>query len=136
VCVLFARCLELKRDTLRQLSCEQDATSKHGRQFVLIGRRGEAGELVRQGKISLRVDYNVQPMYGVSQLQHLKEAFEWISCFCLSDYRKGSHSLLAFPNPKPPHTSPLLKAPISILPFDNELYGFVCLLYQILMLNL
>jgi hypothetical protein len=82
-------------------------------------------------------------MYEVSQLQQMKEAFEWISCFRLSSfvfrlsgYCNGYYSLLAFPNPNPPYTSPLCKGPISILPFDNELYSFVCLLYQILMLSL
>ena len=54
-----ARCLELKRDMLRQLSCERDATSKHGRQFVLLAeaRGWGTGET---GEISLKVVYNVQ----------------------------------------------------------------------------
>jgi hypothetical protein len=60
VCVLFARCLELKREIrCDKLSCERDATSKHGRQFVLLAeaRGWGTGET---GEISLEVVYNVQ----------------------------------------------------------------------------
>jgi hypothetical protein len=55
ISIVCAFCL---RDALssREIRCDnflaKDATSKHGRQFVLIGKRDEAGELVR-------VDYDV-----------------------------------------------------------------------------
>jgi hypothetical protein len=55
-----ARCLELKRDMLRQLSCERDATSKHGRQFVLDWQKGRGWGTGETGEISLKVAYNVQ----------------------------------------------------------------------------